>query len=99
MAVELNYFPDGRLVRKQIFLDGLANHDDVARKIYVFVSEVAAVGQGIGIGREKTFVRAGYGQGGRSFQSVVSTLAFEIEALQANVACDAFHQLMVTNRL
>ena len=56
MAVNLNYFPDRRLVRKKIFLNGLADHDNVPSKIDVFVGQVAAVGERIGIRRQKTFV-------------------------------------------
>ena len=99
MPVNLDDLADGRFVREKIFFDGLADHDDIAREIDVLVRQVAAIGERIGIGREKTLVRTGDRQGRRSFQPGVGALAFEIETLQANVPRDSFHQLLVTKRL
>src|SRR5436190_15520195 len=99
MAVELDHLPDGRLVREKVLLDGLTDQDDVAREFYVFVSQIAAVAERVGIRRQKALVRSGYRQSRRGLQSVVGALALKIETLQADVARDPFHQLLVTNRL
>src|SRR4051812_18628740 len=99
MPVDLNHFRDGRLVREKVLLDRLADQDDVAREIHIFVGNVAAVAERIRIGGEEALIRTGDSQGRRGLQAVVSALAFEIETLQANVAGDSFHQTLIPKRL
>jgi hypothetical protein len=91
MSVYLDHFPDGRFMRKEIFLDDLADQDHVARQVHVFVGDIAAVVEGIGIRRQEALVRPGDGQRRRRFQPVVGALGVKVEALEANLLRDPFH--------
>ena len=85
MPVELDDFPDGRLVREKRFSIIFPIDDHAARKVDILVREVAAVGEGVGVRGEEALVRTGDRQAGRCFLAVVNRLAIEVESLQANL--------------
>ena len=54
----LNLFSDGRFVREQALLDLLADDEHAARKRDIFIIDVSAVSEGIGVGGKETLVRS-----------------------------------------
>src|SRR5438874_888358 len=94
-------FAEGRLVRKQAFLDAFADDGDVASKGHVFLVKVAAITEGERIGGEKTSIRSDNREAWRCLNPVINGLAFQVtpEALQANLGRVSLHQFVITLRL
>ena len=73
----------------------LPDDDDTSGKGHVLVVEIPSVGEGVGVGGQKTLVGTGHGQARRCFQSFVNGLSLEIETLQANLTRFSLHQLII----
>src|SRR5207248_3038476 len=88
-----NHFANGRLVRKQTFLNHFADNDDVTRKIDIFIVQVSAVTESESVGGEKTPVRSNDEQTRGRLHAVVDRLAFHFVAktLQTNLARVSLH--------
>src|SRR5437764_15268487 len=86
-------------MRKQTLFDCFPNDNDASCQRYILIIDVASISERVGIGREKTAVRAGDGETRRGLESVINRLAFEIETLKANLARVALHQLVIAPSL
>src|SRR5438270_11228957 len=84
---------------KQTLLDRFPNDNHASCQRYILIIDVASISERVGIGREKTAVRAGDGETRRGLESVINRLPFEIETLKANLARVAFHQLVIAQGL
>src|SRR5439155_4028564 len=69
-------FADRRFVREQPFLNHFTDDDYPARKLDVFVVQVATVAKGVSVGRQKTSVRPDDEKTRRRFNPVVNGLCF-----------------------
>src|SRR6266481_3627613 len=94
-------FAEGRLVRKQAFLDAFADDGDVASKGHVFLVKIAAVTERECVGGKKTSIRSDNRETWRCLNPVIDGLAFQVapEALQANLRRVSLHQFVITLRL
>src|SRR3954465_14048942 len=80
-------------------LNRFPDDEHPARKVDIFIGDVAAIAERVSIRREKTLVASDNSQLGRRLESVVNSLAVEIESLQANLARAILHQLTVAQPL
>ena len=94
-----DHLPNRRFVRKQTFLDHLADNQNTAREFNVFVIEIAAIAQSVGISGKKTSIGPDDRQAGTCFHSITNRLPIEVESLEANLARSAFHQRVISQRL
>ena len=91
--------PIGDSCGKSRCLDRLADHEHAAAQRDIFVVQIAAVGEGVGVGDEETLVRPDDRQAGSGLDAVVNRLLAVVENLQANLLRIALHQLGVALRL
>src|SRR5437016_12845768 len=82
-------------MRKQTLLDRFPNDNHASCQRYILIIDVASISERVGVGREKTAIRAGDRENRCGLESVINRLPFEIETLKANFARVAFHQLVI----
>src|SRR5262249_16006123 len=101
MPGDANDYTNRRLMREQSFLDCLADHDDAAREIDIFLVEVTAVSEGKCISGKKTAIGSNHRQTWSSLDAIVNRLSLEIasEGFKTDFARIPIHQLRVMLRL
>src|SRR5437588_11847143 len=86
-------------MRKQTLLDSFPNDNRASCQRCSLIIDVASISERVGIGREKTAIRAGDSESRRGLESVINRLPSEIETLKANLSRVAFHQLVIAQGL
>src|SRR5439155_17580108 len=94
-------FADRRFVREQAFLNYFSDDDHTARKIDIFVIQIATIAERISICCEKTAVSSHDEEAWRRFHAIINSLTFQLvaKALEANLARIALHYLIIMQRL
>src|ERR1700730_14969700 len=80
-------------------LDLLADDENAAGEFHIFVVDVAAIADGIGVSDGKILVRSRDRDARRCLNPVVNSLLPIIETFQANGLRNSFHDLSVTQSL
>ena len=76
MSAHPDDFANGRLVRKQPFLDHFPNHQYAPGELNVLVVQVAPITKCVSVGGEKASIGADDGKTWRCLDPIVNGLAF-----------------------